>query len=60
MRTGGATDVLRGRKPWPIGQHSGEKLAVVKEEGTENRSPVLVWTDAGAHQEPGADKREAA
>jgi len=56
----GATDVLRGRKPWPIGQHSGEKLAVVKEEGTENRSPVLVWTDAGAHQEPGADKREAA
>jgi hypothetical protein len=38
-----ATDVIRGRKEWPSGQHGGKRHAIVKEDGLENKSPVLVW-----------------
>jgi hypothetical protein len=35
--------VLRGSSAWTAGQYKGTKRALVREDGTRNNSPVMVW-----------------
>jgi hypothetical protein len=56
--------VLSGEAPWPGGQYQGTRVAVVRQDGEQNRSPVLVWIGPqgdlweGSPSSPGAGQAQ--